>query len=78
MGLFSRLRKSRQSANTNLSRSVLMPSVMTLISDGSVDDSELAQLPNRCSFSPIFAGQSGDVAMAQIKELTTELVKGDV
>lgn len=78
MGLFSKLRKSGPSANNNLARSVLMPSVMTMIADGSVDDSELSQLANLCSFSPIFAGQSGDVTMSQIKELTAELLQGDI
>lgn len=78
MGLFSALRKSAPAANTNLSRSVLMPSVMTMISDGSVDDNELAQLANLCSFSPIFAGQSGEATLATIKDLIKELTSGDI
>ena len=78
MGLFSKLRKAEPANNQNLSKAVLMPSVMTMIADGSVDDSDLAQLSNLCSFSPIFAGQPGEVTMSLIKELANELLNGDI
>ena len=54
MGLFSR--KKPPAPETGLAKAVLMPSVLTMISDGSVDDGEIHQLGNLCGFSPIFAG----------------------
>ncbi|MFV2052347.1 tellurite resistance TerB family protein [Aliiroseovarius sp. YM-037] len=78
MGLFSKLRKSAPSANDTLAKAVLVPSVMTMISDGSVDDSELAQLANLCSFSPIFARQSPDTVLAMIKDVLGELQSSDI
>ncbi|KJZ21186.1 tellurite resistance TerB family protein [Loktanella sp. S4079] len=78
MGLFSKLRKGGSASSDSLTKAVLMPSVMTMISDGSVDDSELMQLANLCTFSPIFAGQTPDTTMRQIKELIGELTTGDV
>lgn len=78
MGLFSKLRNSTPKVDNRLTRSVLMPSVMTMISDGSVDDGELAQLANLCSFSPIFSGQSGETTMEMIKSLAQEIITGDL
>lgn len=78
MGLFSKLRNAAPVTQNDLAKSVLTPSVLTMISDGSVDDSEMAQLANLCSFSPIFASHSGDQTVEMIEEIYNELKSGSI
>ena len=78
MGLFSKLRKSSPAANDTLTKAVLVPSVMTMISDGSIDDNERAQLANLCGFSPIFASQSPEATVEQIKGIVNEITSGNI
>ncbi len=54
MGLFSKLRGA-PAPDTTLGKAVLMPAVLTMVSDGDIGKGEIAQLENICSFSPIFA-----------------------
>ena len=74
MGLFSR--KKPPAPETGLAKAVLMPSVLTMISDGSVDDGEIHQLGNLCGFSPIFAGVDPKALTGLIKEIIGELNSG--
>ncbi len=53
MSIFNRLRGS-SGGDTALAQAVLTPAVSTMIGDGEVDSSEIAQLINACSFSPVF------------------------
>lgn len=72
MGLFSKLRKSSASQDHTLAKAVLVPSVMVMLSDGSVDDSELIQMSNLCAFSPIFATVPPETAVALMKDIVNE------
>ena len=55
MSMFSRLRgASPVTPSDAIARAVITPMVSTMVADGSIDDSEIAQLGNVCSFSPIF------------------------
>jgi len=74
MGLFSR--KKAPAPETGLAKAVLMPSVLTMVSDGSVDDAEIAQLSNLCGFSPIFSGVDANTLTAMIKEIILDLKSG--
>ncbi|MHA3914449.1 tellurite resistance TerB family protein [Halovulum sp. GXIMD14793] len=51
-----------------MAKAVLAPATLTMISDGSVDDSELAQLANLCSFSPMFFGLVSEQIVKLINE----------
>ncbi len=78
MALFSRLRgKSKPPQQDIVARGVLAPSVFVMTVDGSLDRSELVQLANGCSFSPIFAGISGDKITGMIDDIREEFAKGD-
>lgn len=77
MGLFSKLRAA-PAPDTSLAKAVLMPAVLTMISDGDIGDGELAQLGNICGFSPIFANVDGPKLKALIQEVITDLTSKDL
>ncbi|MEM1300707.1 MAG: tellurite resistance TerB family protein [Pseudomonadota bacterium] len=72
MSLFSRLRGQPKPQNT-VAKAVLTPAVSTMIADGSVDDSELAQLSNVVSFSPIFFQLDKNGLTGLVKEVISEI-----
>ncbi len=79
MALFSGLRKGTAAAETAadpaeaIARAILAPSIMTIISDGSVDSAELAQLGNLCAFSPIFQPLGDARIVALIEAVTADM-----
>ena len=75
MGLFSKLRAAAPSGNQAeaTARAVMTPSLLTMAIDGSVDDSELAQLSNVCAFSPIFHAIGGDRTQAMAVEIFADM-----
>ena len=75
MGLFSNLRKAATAPDHEAkARAVLTPAVFVMTADGSIDDSEIAQLANSCAFSPIFAPVPGERVLAMIKEILQDFV----
>ncbi len=79
MALFSRLRgKAKTPQQDAMARNLLIPSVFVMTVDGALDKSELVQLANGCSFSPIFAGMPGDKIVAMLESILNELAKGNV
>ncbi len=70
MGLFSNLRKAQATPNHEVTaRAVVTPAIFIMHVDGSVDDAEIAQLVNSCSFSPIFAPIPGQRTKALLNEV---------
>ena len=79
MALFSRLRgKTKTPQQEAMARNLLIPSVFVMTVDGSLDKSEIVQLANGCSFSPIFAGMPGEKIVAMIESILKELAGGNV
>lgn len=68
MKFFDRFRAATANSDPTTARAVIVPAVCTMIADGEVEDSEIAQLDNVCAFSPIFAGLEA--------EEMTEMVRG--
>ena len=61
-----------QSTN-QIARAVLTPAVSTMISDGDINDWELAQLSNVCSFSPVFFEVDGDTMQGMVRAIIDEI-----
>jgi tellurite resistance protein len=55
MPFFSKLRSAKPPASEELPKAVLTPAVCAIMADGDMQGSEINQLSNICSFSPIFA-----------------------
>lgn len=72
MGLFSKLRAA-PAVDTTLAKAVVMPAVLTMVSDGDISDGEIAQLQNVCAFSPIFAACDSATLVALIKDVMNDL-----
>lgn len=76
MGLFSNLRKAQATpSHETTARAVITPAVFVMAVDGSVDNSEVAQLANSCSFSPIFAPIPGERTIQMINEIFQDIGK---
>jgi len=76
MALFSRLRGGGGTKpDTTIARAVLAPAVLSMAADGSIDQSEVAQLSNMCMFSPIFAPLGAEGVGTLIKDILTDLGK---
>lgn len=74
MGLFSNLRKAQTAPNHEATaRAVMTPAVFVMTVDGSIDKSEIVQLGNVCSFSPIFAPVSGERLVQMIEEIINDI-----
>lgn len=74
MGLFSNLRKAQSTpSHEATARAVITPAVFVMAVDGSVDNSEVAQLGNSCSFSPIFAPIAPERTVEMIKEILQDI-----
>lgn len=74
MSIFSRLRGAvRERPAEATARAVLTPAVSTMVADGSIDRSELTQLCNVCSFSPIFFQTSQKELEAMVGAVIDEI-----
>ncbi|MCI4662145.1 MAG: tellurite resistance TerB family protein [Neomegalonema sp.] len=69
MNLYEKLRRSSIGRDDVIARAVLTPAVSTMISDGSVHDSELSQLTNLCSFSPIFVPYDAQALSSLVQDI---------
>ncbi len=69
MALFGKKRPV-QAPDMSVAKAVLTPAVATMLADGKADQSELYQLENVVSFSPIFFQYKND----QIKSMITEII----
>ncbi|MDA7964844.1 tellurite resistance TerB family protein [Ruegeria sp.] len=59
----------------SLALAVLTPSVVTIASDGKINEAEIAQLSNLIAFSPIFAGLGADILDDMTNAVMDDLVK---
>lgn len=75
MGLFSSLRSGIAGRNPNddAARAVLALPLMVAASDGKIDDSEMHQILNMCSYSPIFHAVGAQRTVDLGKAILTDL-----
>ena len=71
--MFTRMRRAGAGVNERMARAVLAPAIATMLADGRVDDSEVEQIHNLCSFSPIFSSFNQEQLRLMIKEDAIEL-----
>jgi tellurite resistance protein len=75
MGLFSSLRSGIAGRNPNddTARAVLALPLLIAASDGKIDDSEMHQILNMCSYSPIFHAVGAQRTLDLGKAILTDL-----
>lgn len=73
MNLFTRMRRAGAGVEERVARAILAPAIVTMLADGRVDDTEVEQIHNLCSFSPIFASFNAEQLRQMIKEDATEI-----
>ena len=75
MGLFSKLRnadKSQVSQSEEIARGVLAMPILVAAADGNIDESEINQIINMCSYSPIFHAIGAPRTLELCKEIVTQ------
>jgi tellurite resistance protein len=77
MGLFSSMRSAvtGRSANDDIARAVLSIPLLVAASDGKLEEAELNQITNMCSYSPIFHAVGAQRTFDLAKSILTDLQK---
>lgn len=76
MGLFSKLRNadaSQPSQSEEVARGVLAMPILVAAADGSIDETEINQIMNMCTYSPIFHAVGAQKTMDLCKDIVAQL-----
>lgn len=72
MALFGRKKTADTKTDSAIAKAILTPSVLAMIADGSIDNSEVHQLANLCGYSPIFASMAPDDTITLLNQILSD------